>query len=31
VIRQGLAKRPGDRPTAAAFGAEVLRAVGERP
>jgi serine/threonine-protein kinase len=31
VIRQGLAKRPGDRPTAAAFGAEVLRAVGETP
>jgi serine/threonine protein kinase len=31
VIRQGLAKRPADRPTAAAFGAQVLRAVGETP
>jgi serine/threonine protein kinase len=31
VIRRGLAKRPGDRPSAAAFGAEVLRAVGETP
>jgi hypothetical protein len=29
VIRHGLAKRPDDRPTAAAFGAEVLRSVGE--
>jgi serine/threonine-protein kinase len=31
AIRHGLAKRPDGRPTAAAFGAEVLEAVGERP
>jgi serine/threonine protein kinase len=29
VIRAGMSKRPDDRPSAAAFGAEVLRAVGE--
>jgi len=31
VIQRGLAKRPDGRPSAAAFGAEVLRAVGEAP
>ena len=31
VIRRGLAKRPDDRPSAADFGAAVLRAVGEAP
>jgi serine/threonine-protein kinase len=31
VIVQGLAKRPDDRPSAAAFGAAVLAAVGETP
>jgi serine/threonine protein kinase len=29
AIRRGLSKRPGDRPSAAGFGADVLRAVGE--
>ena len=29
VIRRGMAKRPADRPSAAAFGAAVLRAAGE--
>jgi serine/threonine-protein kinase len=31
AIRRGLAKRPEGRPSAAAFGAEVLRAVGQTP
>jgi serine/threonine protein kinase len=31
AIRAGMAKRPDDRPTAAGFGAQVLRAVGEAP
>jgi serine/threonine protein kinase len=31
VLLRGLAKRPDDRPTAAAFGAAVLAAVGEAP
>ena len=31
VIARGLAKRPDDRPTAAAFGAAILAAVGEQP
>jgi serine/threonine-protein kinase len=31
LIRSGLAKRPGERPSAAAFGAAALEAVGERP
>jgi len=31
VIRRGLAKRPDGRPSAAAFGAAVLEAVGEKP
>lgn len=31
VIRRGLAKRPDDRPSAEAFGAAVLKAVGEAP
>ena len=31
VIRRGLAKRPDGRPTAAVFGNDVLRAVGETP
>ena len=31
AIRAGMAKRPGDRPSAAVFGAAVLRAVGEGP
>ena len=31
AIRRGMAKRPGDRPAAAGFGADVLRAVGEAP
>jgi serine/threonine protein kinase len=31
VIARGLAKRPDDRPTAAAFGAAILSAVGETP
>ena len=30
LIRRGLAKRPDDRPSAAAFGADGARAVGER-
>ena len=30
-VAQGLAKRPDDRPSAAAFGAAVLAAVGETP
>jgi serine/threonine protein kinase len=31
VIRRGLAKRPDGRPSAAAFGADVLKSVGELP
>jgi serine/threonine protein kinase len=31
AIARGLAKRPDDRPTAAAFGAAILTAVGEQP
>jgi len=31
VIRRGMAKRPDERPSAATFGATVLRAVGEAP
>jgi serine/threonine-protein kinase len=31
AIRAGMSKRPEDRPSAAGFGAEVLRAVGEAP
>jgi len=31
LIRRGLAKQPGDRPSAAAFGVEALGAVGESP
>jgi serine/threonine-protein kinase len=31
LIRRGLAKRPGERPSAARFGAAALRAVGESP
>jgi serine/threonine-protein kinase len=31
AIARGLAKRPDDRPTAAAFGAAILAAVGEQP
>lgn len=31
LIRRGLAKQPGDRPSAAAFGADALEAVGESP
>jgi serine/threonine protein kinase len=31
LIRRGLAKRPGDRPSAAAFGVDALEAVGESP
>jgi serine/threonine-protein kinase len=31
AIRRGMSKRPDDRPAAAGFGADVLRAVGEAP
>jgi serine/threonine-protein kinase len=31
LIRRGLAKRPNERPSAAAFGAAALDAVGESP
>jgi serine/threonine protein kinase len=31
AIRRGMAKKPDERPTAARFGADVLRAVGEKP